>query len=94
MIPHLYVDVTDCIDEKVASLACHASQKQWLDESQGMDSYLETMKEASREVGECRAAMSTQKVGEGDNIGASVGPMMTRWPKPCWAAVPSDLEAC
>ncbi len=52
VIPHLYVDVTDCIEQKVAALACHASQKQWLDESQGMDSYLETMKEGSREVGQ------------------------------------------
>jgi len=43
--PHFYVDVTDVIDEKVAALACHASQKEWLDKSQGMDSYLETMKE-------------------------------------------------
>ena len=32
-------------------LACHESQKHWLDQSQGMDSYLETMVELSREVG-------------------------------------------
>jgi LmbE family N-acetylglucosaminyl deacetylase len=49
--PELFVDVSDLIDDKCALLACHASQKQWLDESQGMDSYLESMKDLLREVG-------------------------------------------
>ena len=49
--PHLYVDEADVIETKVKSLACHASQKQWLDESQGMDSYLQTLRDLSREVG-------------------------------------------
>jgi len=49
--PHLYVDVTDVVDEKTAALACHASQKEWLDTSQGMDSYLVTMHDVSRATG-------------------------------------------
>lgn len=49
--PHIYVDETDVIDHKVEALACHASQKRWLDESQGQDSYLETLRQFSREVG-------------------------------------------
>lgn len=49
--PHFYVDTTSVVEEKAAALACHASQKQWLDESQGMDSYIETMRETSRMVG-------------------------------------------
>lgn len=49
--PHFFVDETDVIDQKVDALACHASQKQWLDESQGQDSYLETLRDLSREVG-------------------------------------------
>ena len=49
--PHLFVDESDVIDKKIEALACHASQKQWLDESQGQDSYLETAREMSREVG-------------------------------------------
>lgn len=49
--PHFFVDTTDVMDKKVQSLACHASQKQWLDESQGMDSYLETAREIGREMG-------------------------------------------
>ena len=36
---------------KREALACHASQKEWLDRSQGMDSYLVAMDEFSREVG-------------------------------------------
>ncbi len=49
--PGLFVDVGSVIEEKAAMLACHKSQKQWLDASQGLDSYLETMKELMREVG-------------------------------------------
>ena len=32
-------------------LACHASQMQWLDQSQGMNSYLQEMHDLGREVG-------------------------------------------
>ena len=49
--PHLFVDVTDVLDRKRAALACHESQRRWLDESQGMDSYLSAMEAFSREVG-------------------------------------------
>ncbi len=36
---------------KREALAAHHSQKHWLDVSQGMDSYLNSMDEASRAVG-------------------------------------------
>ena len=36
---------------KRRALAAHESQKHWLDVSQGMDSYLISMDNASREVG-------------------------------------------
>lgn len=49
--PGQYVDVTAVIERKREALACHTSQKEWLDVSQGMDSYLITMEEMSREVG-------------------------------------------
>jgi hypothetical protein len=32
-------------------LALHQSQKQWLDESQGLDSYLNTMQDLDRQLG-------------------------------------------
>jgi N-acetylglucosamine malate deacetylase 1 len=49
--PSLFVDVSSVLDRKAAALACHASQRQWLDSSQGIDSYIETMKSLNREVG-------------------------------------------
>jgi LmbE family N-acetylglucosaminyl deacetylase len=49
--PDLVVDVTDLNDKKREMLAKHASQRAWLDESQGLDSYLETMTKLDEEVG-------------------------------------------
>ncbi len=46
-----YVDVSGCMAEKRAMLACHRSQKEWLDQSQGLDAYLDTMSGFAREVG-------------------------------------------
>ena len=51
IVPGAFVDTTAVHDRKREALACHASQKQWLDASQGMNSYLTTMDEISREVG-------------------------------------------
>ncbi len=47
----LYVDTAPVHATKRDALACHASQKEWLDRSQGMDSYLVAMDEFSNEVG-------------------------------------------
>jgi len=49
--PGIFVDIETVLSEKTAMLACHESQQQWLDSSQGLNSYLETMRELSREVG-------------------------------------------
>jgi len=49
--PAMFVDISSVLEEKTKMLACHKSQKQWLDTSQGMDSYLEAMKSTGREVG-------------------------------------------
>jgi LmbE family N-acetylglucosaminyl deacetylase len=49
--PDLFVDVTAVMPAKHAMLACHRSQKDWLDRSQGMDSYLLAMEALDREVG-------------------------------------------
>ncbi len=48
---HFYVDVESVMASKHDALACHQSQKQWLDKSQGMDSYLKTMKSVTAEMG-------------------------------------------
>ncbi len=49
--PDFYIDITGVIDTKEHMLACHKSQKEWLDVSQGFDSYLHTMRQISAEVG-------------------------------------------
>ena len=49
--PEICVDTTSVHTAKREALACHQSQKQWLDETQGMDSYLVTMDTFSRRLG-------------------------------------------
>jgi LmbE family N-acetylglucosaminyl deacetylase len=51
VMPGMFVDVGSVMSEKTAMLACHRSQQQWLDTSQGLNSYLETMRDLMREVG-------------------------------------------
>lgn len=51
VIPGQYVNITPVLKEKRAALACHRSQKEWLDKTQGLDSYLDTMEAMSAEVG-------------------------------------------
>jgi LmbE family N-acetylglucosaminyl deacetylase len=52
IVPDLYIDVTTVINRKQEMLACHVSQKKWLDESQGLDSYLITMREMTEQMGD------------------------------------------
>ena len=49
--PELFIETTSVQDLKRRALAAHASQKQWLDATQGMDSYLAEMDAMSRAVG-------------------------------------------
>jgi LmbE family N-acetylglucosaminyl deacetylase len=51
IVPEIYVNISSVLQEKRTALACHVSQKEWLDESQGLDSYLQTMEDMGREVG-------------------------------------------
>jgi len=50
--PEFFVDITDVIDRKRDMLACHRSQRGWLDDSQGVDNYLRNMEDMSTRVGE------------------------------------------
>lgn len=45
VISDFYVDIGSVIDDKTDMLACHESQKSWLDSSQGFNSYLAAMKD-------------------------------------------------
>jgi LmbE family N-acetylglucosaminyl deacetylase len=49
--PHFFTDIGSVIARKREMLACHASQKEWLDVTQGMDAYLDEMENTSRDVG-------------------------------------------
>lgn len=58
VVPDFYVDVSDRQEEKVAMLAKHESQKKWLDESQGLDSYLQTLRDLDAKAGQMSAKFS------------------------------------
>lgn len=51
IVPTLFVDITDKIELKEEMLRCHVTQKEWLDVSQGMDSYLAAMRDLCAEIG-------------------------------------------
>ena len=51
LLPGAFVDTTTVQDRKRAALACHGSQRHWLDATQGMDSYLDAMDAFSRTLG-------------------------------------------
>ena len=58
----IYIDVTDIIPLKREILSKHKSQKEWLDISQGMDSYLREMEAHCESVG---GLSGTYKYAEG-----------------------------
>ena len=49
--PEIYVDTTAVLEEKLAALSKHESQRSWLGDSQQVDSYLEALRELGAEVG-------------------------------------------
>ena len=51
VLPTLMVDIASVMETKLEMLGCHESQRRWLDETQGLDDYLESMKLWGKEVG-------------------------------------------
>ena len=51
VVPEIYVDVESVLQAKRDMLSCHRSQKEWLDQSQGMDNYIHLMEDMCYEVG-------------------------------------------
>ncbi|MFT5469316.1 MAG: LmbE family N-acetylglucosaminyl deacetylase [Verrucomicrobiales bacterium] len=51
IVPGAYVETSKLHETKRAALAAHASQKDWLDKTQGMDSYIKTLDDFSSELG-------------------------------------------
>lgn len=58
IVPDFTVDITSVIDDKERMLACHESQKVWLDQTQGLNSYLQTMRNMSAEVASTAAGLA------------------------------------
>lgn len=52
IMPSLFVNTTRVHSIKLAALAMHKSQQDWLDVSQGMNQYIKTMETFARELGE------------------------------------------
>jgi len=50
VVPELFVNVTRVMPTKLEMLGCHESQRQWLDETQGLDDYLQSMRTSCAEV--------------------------------------------
>jgi len=51
VVPDLCVNITGEMETKLRMLGCHESQRQWLGQTQGLDNYLESMRQAGDEVG-------------------------------------------
>ena len=51
IVAELFVNTTSVHATKLAALAEHRTQQEWLDVSQGLNSYLRTMDAASRAIG-------------------------------------------
>jgi LmbE family N-acetylglucosaminyl deacetylase len=75
VVPEFVVDVSDVMTVKREMLARHQSQKAWLDATQGMDAYLESMAEVCREVGSGTAAARTPKAGGGTTTWGTARPI-------------------
>ena len=60
VVPTVLVNVSGVMETKLKMLGCHESQRQWLDETQGLDDYLESMRQSGAEV----ARMSNQATWE------------------------------
>lgn len=52
VLPDFLVDVSEHIELKKRMLACHESQRAWLLKHHGMDNYIETMEQWTRERGQ------------------------------------------
>jgi len=51
IVPGVYINTTEVHDVKLKALAAHKSQQNWLDVSQNLNSYLQTMEDVSLHVG-------------------------------------------
>ena len=50
VVPTHLVDITSVMETKRQMLACHESQREWLDDTQGLDNYVESMSRCGAEL--------------------------------------------
>lgn len=58
VVPDYYVNIESVLEQKQAALAAHRSQQEWLDVSQGMNSYLREMVSQGQELGRLSGCFS------------------------------------
>jgi LmbE family N-acetylglucosaminyl deacetylase len=67
IVPHFYIDISSAFETKLAMLACHASQREWLRAQHGVDEYLESCRRWSarrgQEIGASYAEAYRQHLG-------------------------------
>lgn len=51
VMPGVFIDITPVVDKKREALKAHKSQQNWLEDSQGMNSYIKTQEEFGLAVG-------------------------------------------
>ena len=51
VLPRVLIDISTTLDTKLAMLACHASQREWLRSHHGVDDYLDSARRWGRERG-------------------------------------------
>ncbi|MEZ5299338.1 MAG: LmbE family protein [Verrucomicrobiales bacterium] len=79
VVPGAFVDTGSVLAKKREALAAHASQKEWLDVSQGMDSYLASMEDMSRQVGLLSGKFEHARAGGGTATSGFRRQKTTRW---------------
>jgi LmbE family N-acetylglucosaminyl deacetylase len=81
-VPEFCVDVGSVMETRREMLACHASQREWLDATQGMGSYVDSMVQAAREMGRryggCEYAEGWRRHNHMGYCAADYAPLETR----------------
>ena len=81
VVPEFCIDVGSVMDQKREMLAQHKSQSEWLDATQGMGSYVESMVHAAHDVGSryggCEYAEGWRRHNHMGYCGAGFAPLQT-----------------
>jgi N-acetylglucosamine malate deacetylase 1 len=92
--PGFCVNIGSVMDTKRAALAAHESQKTWLDQTQGMDSYVQTMEELCREVGKLSGrfefAEGWRKHLHAGFCAPDADPLRQALAEHCWSSAQAD----